>query len=91
LSFIFIFSFLVILCDLGLYVFVLIRNLEVLTLGRGQLGDTFFHALADCYLLKRLNVNDATLGNGIQEVQINHDSLRQLQLTKCRVMRVSVR
>lgn len=68
-----------------------LRNLEVLTLGRGQLGDTFFHALADCYLLKRLNVNDATLGNGIQDVPINHDTLRHLQLTKCRVMRVSVR
>ncbi|KAG6675169.1 hypothetical protein I3843_15G083200 [Carya illinoinensis] len=68
-----------------------LRNLEVLTLGRGQLGDTFFHALADCYLLTRLNVNDATLGNGIQEILINHDGLRHLQLTKCRVMRVSVR
>lgn len=67
------------------------RNLEVLTLGRGQLGDIFFHALADCYLLKRLNINDATLGNGIQEILINHDSLYHLQLTKCRVMRVSIR
>ncbi|XP_042965343.1 F-box/LRR-repeat protein 15-like isoform X1 [Carya illinoinensis] len=68
-----------------------LRNLEVLTLGRGQLGDIFFHALADCYLLKRLNINDATLGNGIQEILINHDSLYHLQLTKCRVMRVSIR
>lgn len=68
-----------------------LRNLEVLTLGRGQLGDTFFNALSDCYLLKRLNVNDANLGNSIQEIPINHDSLRHLQLTKCRVMRISVR
>ncbi|KAM4122509.1 hypothetical protein ACB094_01G089000 [Castanea mollissima] len=68
-----------------------LRNLEVLTLGRGQLGDTFFNALSDCCLLKRLNVNDANLGNSIQEIPINHDSLRHLQLTKCRVMRISVR
>ncbi|KAJ7958407.1 F-box/LRR-repeat protein 15 [Quillaja saponaria] len=69
----------------------LLRNLEVLTLGRGQLGDTFFQALADCSVLKRLNINDATLGNGIQEIPINHEKLLHLQLTKCRVMRVSVR
>ncbi|KAK1549986.1 hypothetical protein Q3G72_011881 [Acer saccharum] len=68
-----------------------LRNLEALTLGRGQLGDTFFHALADCQLLKSLIVNDSTLGNGIQEIPINHDQLRHLELIKCRVMRVSIR
>ncbi|XP_050216810.1 F-box/LRR-repeat protein 15 [Mercurialis annua] len=68
-----------------------LRNLEVLTLGRGQLGDPFFHALAECSMLKSLNVNDATLGNGVQEIPINHDRLRHLQLTKCRVVRISVR
>ncbi|EXB74891.1 F-box/LRR-repeat protein 15 [Morus notabilis] len=68
-----------------------LRNLEVLTLGRGQLGDVFFHSLADCHVLRRLNVNDATLGNGVQEIPINHDRLRHLQLTKCRVMRISIR
>ncbi|PON73101.1 F-box domain containing protein [Parasponia andersonii] len=68
-----------------------LRNLEVLSLGRGQLGDMFFHSLADCHVLKRLNVNDATLGNGIQEISVNHDRLRHLQLTKCRVMRISIR
>ncbi|PKI51007.1 hypothetical protein CRG98_028604 [Punica granatum] len=68
-----------------------LRNLETLTLGRGQLGDTFFHALADCNMLRTLNVTDATLGNGIQEIPINHDRLRHLQLIKCRVMRISVR
>ncbi|KAJ0031974.1 hypothetical protein Pint_13684 [Pistacia integerrima] len=70
---------------------VLLRNLEALTLGRYQVGDTFFHALADCSKLKRLNVYDATLGNGIQEIPINHDQLRHLELTKCRMMRVSIR
>ncbi|KAH9805075.1 F-box/LRR-repeat protein 15 [Citrus sinensis] len=69
----------------------LLRNLEALTLGRGQLGDAFFHALADCSMLKSLNVNDATLGNGVQEIPINHDQLRRLEITKCRVMRVSIR
>ncbi|XP_012077197.1 F-box/LRR-repeat protein 15 isoform X2 [Jatropha curcas] len=68
-----------------------LRNLEVLTLGRGLLGDPFFHALSDCSMLKSLNVNDATLGNGVQEIPINHDRLRHLQLTKCRVVRISVR
>ncbi|EEF46136.1 conserved hypothetical protein [Ricinus communis] len=68
-----------------------LRNLEVLTLGRGQLGDPFFHALADCSMLKSLYVNDATLGNGVHEIPINHDRLRHLQLIKCRVVRISVR
>ncbi|XP_047148559.1 F-box/LRR-repeat protein 15-like [Vigna umbellata] len=68
-----------------------LRNLEVLTLGRGQIADTFFHALADCSMLKKLNINDSTLGNGIQEITINHDRLCHLQLTKCRVMRIAVR
>ncbi|GFQ00036.1 F-box/LRR-repeat protein 15 [Phtheirospermum japonicum] len=68
-----------------------LRNLEVLTLGRGQLGETFFQALADCHMLKSLTVNDATLGNGIQEIPIFHDRLRDLQIVKCRVLRVSIR
>ncbi|KAG4379319.1 hypothetical protein GLYMA_17G225800v4 [Glycine max] len=68
-----------------------LRNLEFLTLGRGQIADTFFHALADCSMLRRLNINDSILGNGIQEITINHDRLCHLQLTKCRVMRIAVR
>ncbi|KAL5783523.1 hypothetical protein ACOSP7_008552 [Xanthoceras sorbifolium] len=68
-----------------------LRNLEALTLGRGHLVDTFFHALADCQLLKSLIVNDSTLGTGVQEIPIHHDQLRHLELIKCRVMRVSIR
>ncbi|XP_055820352.1 F-box/LRR-repeat protein 15 [Solanum dulcamara] len=68
-----------------------LRNLETLTLGRGQLGETFFQALTDCHVLKNLTINDATLGNGIQEIPIYHDSLCVLQLVKCRVLRVSIR
>ncbi|KAL3330186.1 hypothetical protein AABB24_034175 [Solanum stoloniferum] len=68
-----------------------LRNLETLSLGRGQLGETFFQALTDCHVLRSLTINDATLGNGIQEIPISHDSLRVLQLVKCRVLRVSIR
>lgn len=67
------------------------RNLEALTLGRGQLGETFFQVLPECHMLKSLAINDATLGNGIQEIPIYHERLRRLQLVKCRVLRVSVR
>ncbi|XP_044472422.1 F-box/LRR-repeat protein 15 isoform X2 [Mangifera indica] len=70
---------------------VFLRNLESLTLGRYEVGDGFFHALADCSMLKRLDVHDATLGNGAQEILINHDQLCHLELIKCRMMRVSVR
>ncbi|CAN4076698.1 unnamed protein product [Withania somnifera] len=68
-----------------------LRNLDALILGRGQLGETFFQALTDCHVLKSLTINDATLGNGIQEIPIYHDNLRLLQLVKCRVLRVSIR
>ncbi|XAR57573.1 hypothetical protein NMG60_11025761 [Bertholletia excelsa] len=68
-----------------------LRNLESLTLGKGQLGETFFQGLTDCQLLKSLVINDATLGNGIQEIPIYHDRLRRLQIMKCRVLRISVR
>ncbi|GMP49654.1 hypothetical protein CsSME_00016573 [Camellia sinensis var. sinensis] len=70
---------------------MLLRNLEALTLGKGQIGETFFQALTDCQLLKGLVIHDATLGNGIQETPIYHDRLRQLQIVKCRVLRISVR
>ncbi|XP_022750044.1 F-box/LRR-repeat protein 15-like isoform X2 [Durio zibethinus] len=68
-----------------------LRNLEALTLGNGQLGDAFFHALVECSMLRRLDVNNAILGNGVQEIPINHDRLRDLKVTKCRLMRISVR
>ncbi|KAK3041749.1 hypothetical protein RJ639_000673 [Escallonia herrerae] len=68
-----------------------LRNLEVLTLGKGQVGESFFTALTDCQKLKSLIVNDATLGNGIQEILVYHDRLRLLHIVKCRVLRISVR
>ncbi|OIW14953.1 hypothetical protein TanjilG_30672 [Lupinus angustifolius] len=69
----------------------LLRNLEVLKLGRGHIDDSFFHALADCSMLKKLRISDATLGGGVLEIPIDHDSLRHLKLKKCRVMRITVR
>ncbi|KAE8735266.1 F-box/LRR-repeat protein 15 [Hibiscus syriacus] len=68
-----------------------LRNLEALTLGKGLLGDAFFHALTECSTLRILDVNDAILGDGVQEIPINHDRLCDLKLTKCRVMRISIR
>lgn len=71
--------------------FLIGRNLEALTLAKGQLGDAFFHALSECSMLSSLDVTDAILGNGIQEIPINHERLRDLKVTKCRVMRISIR
>ncbi|XP_075508242.1 F-box/LRR-repeat protein 15 isoform X1 [Primulina tabacum] len=68
-----------------------LRNLEILTLGKGQLGETFFQALTDCHMLRSLTVNDTTLGNGIQEIPLYHETLLDLQIVKCRVLRVSIR
>ncbi|KAL2631590.1 hypothetical protein R1flu_016276 [Riccia fluitans] len=70
-----------------------LRNLEVLTLGRGFLSDGFFYALAvECSSLQNLSITDAVLGNGgAQEIQLRHDSLRRLQIQKCRVLRIAIR
>lgn len=68
-----------------------LRCLETLYLGKGQLGDGFFHALTDCPSLNSLSIYDASLGNGIQEISVHHDRLRVLNIVKCRVLRVSVR
>ncbi|KAL3500854.1 hypothetical protein ACH5RR_039947 [Cinchona calisaya] len=68
-----------------------LRNLEVLTLGKGQIGETFFQALSDCHMLKCLTINDTTFGNGIQEISVYHERLRVLQIVKCRVLRVAIR
>ncbi|ONM06645.1 F-box/LRR-repeat protein 15 [Zea mays] len=68
-----------------------LRHLKTLTMGKGQLGESFFQALAECPLLTALTVNDASLGSGIQEVTVNHDGLRELHILKCRALRISVR
>ncbi|KAE8691298.1 hypothetical protein F3Y22_tig00110890pilonHSYRG00715 [Hibiscus syriacus] len=68
-----------------------LKNLEALTLGKGLLGDTFFHALTECGMLRSLDVNDAILGDGGQEIPINHDRLCDLKVTKYRVICISIR
>eukprot|EP00249_Psilotum_nudum_P018798 c26967_g1_i1 orf=641-4252(-) len=67
--------------------------LEKLTLGEGALSDSFFSALENgCQGLQQLTITDAVLGSGSsQEVQFHHHSLRRLQVTKCRVMRMAIR
>ncbi|KAI5669614.1 hypothetical protein M9H77_19467 [Catharanthus roseus] len=69
-----------------------LRNLEVLILGKGKIAETFFQALTDCHMLRSLTINDATLGNDIQEIPIYHDRLRLLQVVGCLIFsRVSIR
>uniref|UniRef100_A0A0D9XJD5 F-box domain-containing protein n=1 Tax=Leersia perrieri TaxID=77586 RepID=A0A0D9XJD5_9ORYZ len=68
-----------------------LRHLKTLTMGKGQLGEAFFQLLSECPLLATLTVSDASLGSGIQEVTVNHDGLRELQILKCRALRISVR
>jgi hypothetical protein len=68
-----------------------LRNLEVLTIGKGHISESFFQALGECNMLRSVTVSDAILGNGAQEIHLSHDRLRELKITKCRVMRLSIR
>ncbi|XP_027080885.2 F-box/LRR-repeat protein 15 [Coffea arabica] len=68
-----------------------LRNLEKLTLGKGQIAENFFQALPECHMLKTLAISDTALGNGIQEIPIYHDHLHTLEIVKCRVLRVAIR
>jgi hypothetical protein len=60
-------------------------------MGKGQLGEAFFQALSEFPLLTTLTINDASLVSGIQEATVNHDGLRELQILKCRALRISIR
>ncbi|CAN8229593.1 unnamed protein product [Cochlearia groenlandica] len=68
-----------------------LRNLEVLTIGKGNISETFFQALGECIMLRSVTVSEAILGDGSQEIHLSHDRLSELKLTKCRVMRLSIR
>ncbi|XP_047320069.1 F-box/LRR-repeat protein 15-like [Impatiens glandulifera] len=68
-----------------------LRNLDTLTVGKGQLAEPFFQALTECSALRNLTIIDGSLGNGIQEIPIYHDRLKHLQIVKCRVLRICVR
>ncbi|XP_026441204.1 F-box/LRR-repeat protein 15-like isoform X2 [Papaver somniferum] len=77
--------------SLALTAMASLRKLETLILGKGQLGDAFFQSLDNCISLRTLSINDAALGNGVQEIPVNNEKLRHLQIIKCRVLRISVR
>ncbi|GER32569.1 F-box/LRR-repeat protein, partial [Striga asiatica] len=77
--------------QLGMKAICLLSHLEVLILGKGQLGENFFEMLSDCHKLRSLTINDATLCGGTQDVFVDHDSLRDLQIVKCRILRVTIR
>ncbi|KAI3994998.1 hypothetical protein MKX01_019812 [Papaver californicum] len=77
--------------SLALTAMASLRKLKTLILGKGQLGDAFFQSLDECIALRTLCINDAALGNGVQEIPVNHETLRHLQIIKCRVVRISVR
>ncbi|KAI3864276.1 hypothetical protein MKX03_006109 [Papaver bracteatum] len=77
--------------SLALTAMASLRKLETLILGKGQLGDAFFQSLDECISLRTLSINDAALGNGVQEIPVNNEKLRRLQIIKCRVLRISVR
>ncbi|CAH2077070.1 unnamed protein product [Thlaspi arvense] len=68
-----------------------LRNLEVLTVGKGHISENLFQALGECSMLRNVTVSEAILGNGAQEIHLSHDRLRELKITKCRVMRLSIR
>ncbi|XP_051137322.1 F-box/LRR-repeat protein 15-like isoform X2 [Andrographis paniculata] len=76
---------------LGMRAVTSLRNLESLTLGKGQLPEAFFQALTDCRMLNKLVINHATLGSGPQEIPISNDRLVELHILKCRLLRISVR
>lgn len=68
-----------------------LRNLEVLTIDRGTLSDAFFSLLADFPVLNRLIITEAALERGgTQEIHIHHESLRYLEVMRCRALRISV-
>ncbi|XP_042473017.1 F-box/LRR-repeat protein 15-like isoform X1 [Zingiber officinale] len=68
-----------------------LRRLEILILDKGHFSDGFFHTLTDCPALTSLKISDASIGNGIQEITVYHENLHELQMIKCRVLRVIVR
>lgn len=69
----------------------LLRNLEVLSLGKGQLKNSTFEVLAESHTLRSLTINGATFASGVQEIPIHHERLHFLHILKCRVTRVSIR
>ncbi|WOL01015.1 F-box/LRR-repeat protein 15-like [Canna indica] len=68
-----------------------LRHLGTLILEKGHFSDAFFHVLTDCPALTSLKISDASIGNGVQEITVSHERLCNLQIVKCRVLRITVR
>ncbi|GBG72416.1 hypothetical protein CBR_g11995 [Chara braunii] len=70
-----------------------LTHLETLVLGKGIFSESlFWHISTECPSLKRLSITEAVLGSThAQEILVRHDSLQELQIVKCRVIRIAVR
>ncbi|XP_042452091.1 F-box/LRR-repeat protein 15-like isoform X1 [Zingiber officinale] len=68
-----------------------LRGLQTLILDKGHFSDVFFHTLTSCPALTSLKISDSSIGNGIQDVTVYHENLHNLQMIKCRVLRVIIR
>lgn len=65
---------------------------ELLVGGAHDLTDGFFLALENCAALRSLHISDAVLGSGgPQEIQVRHERLQELAVTRCRVMLIAIR
>jgi len=69
-----------------------LRNLKLLTIDHGTLSDAFFNLVARCPVLNRLIITEAVSGRGgTQDIRIRHESLRHLEVIRCRLLRIFVR
>ncbi|CAH8326533.1 unnamed protein product [Eruca vesicaria subsp. sativa] len=68
-----------------------LRNLEVLTIGNGQITENFFQILGECNKLISVTISEAVLGDGAQEIHLSHDRLHKLKIKKCSALRLSIR
>lgn len=61
-------------------------------MGRMFLSEMFFYALSERASLRKLSITGANLGSGgAQEIQLRHEEIRELQIDKCRVLRIAIR
>ncbi|KAL8503808.1 hypothetical protein ACS0TY_022508 [Phlomoides rotata] len=75
---------------LGKNAFSLLRNLEILTLGKGDLFMPFFKELTDCQTLRILTINNAILVDGTRPLFICHDRLHDLRIMQCVMAQVNI-
>ncbi|CAH8326502.1 unnamed protein product [Eruca vesicaria subsp. sativa] len=68
-----------------------LRNLEVLTIGKGQITEKVFQVLRKCNSLRNVTINEALLGSGAQKIHLSHNRLHELKFEKCSVLLLSIR